>query len=135
MDSAAFLRYLRQQPGYDGQIVHAAEIAPREAENGSTRTPLPDALRDCLTRHHLMPLYIHQADAVNLARQGRNVVVATPSASGKTLCYDVPVMEALLTERASAALACMRSSAIAVISPSKRVALGQMSRWRAFTWE
>ena len=113
MDSAAFLRYLRQQPVYDGQIVHAEEIAPREAENGSTRTPLPDPLRDCLGRHHLLPLYIHQADAINLARQGRNVVVATPSASGKTLCYDIPVMEALLTERASAALYLYPTKALA----------------------
>ena len=113
MDSAAFLRYLRQQPVYEDQIVHAAEIPPREAENGSTRTPLPEALADCLKRHHLMPLYIHQADAINLARQGRNVVVATPSASGKTLCYDVPVMEALLTERASAALYIYPTKALA----------------------
>ena len=60
-----------------------------------------------------MPLYTHQAEAVNFARQGKNVMVATSSASGKTLCYNVPVMEAVLTEPRSCALYLFPTKALA----------------------
>jgi len=60
-----------------------------------------------------LPLYTHQAEAVNFARQGKNVMVATSSASGKTLCYNVPVMEAVLTEPRSCALYLFPTKALA----------------------
>lgn len=41
-------------------------------------------------------LYRHQAEAVERARRGENVVVATPTASGKTMCFNLPVLESLL---------------------------------------
>ncbi len=60
-----------------------------------------------------MPLYTHQAEAVNAARRGDNVMVATSSASGKTLCYNVPVLEAMLTESGSRALYLFPTKALA----------------------
>src|SRR5438067_8894667 len=43
-------------------------------------------------------LYTHQADAIEHALAGRNVVVVTPTASGKTLCYNAPVLHAILQD-------------------------------------
>lgn len=43
-------------------------------------------------------LYSHQAQALDLAMAGRHVVVATPTASGKSLCYHLPVLQGLLAD-------------------------------------
>ncbi len=63
-------------------------------------SPLPDDLRPELARalaaRGVERLYSHQADAYNAVRRGRHLVVVTPTASGKTLCYNLPVLQRLL---------------------------------------
>jgi DEAD/DEAH box helicase domain-containing protein len=60
----------------------------------------PDALdsgiRQALTRRGIEKLYSHQAEAFEHAASGRNVVVVTPTASGKTLCYNLPVLQRVM---------------------------------------
>ena len=101
------------QPSYNGQIAHIEHIPRREARYAELHQPLDESLQDCLSEHGLLPLYTHQAEAINYAREGKNVMVATSSASGKTLCYNVPVMEAILTERRSCALYLFPTKALA----------------------
>jgi DEAD/DEAH box helicase domain-containing protein len=113
VDTSAFLRHLAAQPGYGGQMVHVEHIPRRQARSAPLRHPLPEALQDCLSEHGLFPLYSHQAEAINFAREGKNVMVATSSASGKTLCYNAPVMEAILTEPRSCALYLFPTKALA----------------------
>ncbi len=113
MDTSAFLHAITAQPAYDGQIAHIESILPRDANYAELDKPLVKSLRDCLNERGLLPLYSHQAKAVNNARQGRNVVVATSSASGKTLCYNIPVLEAILTERNTYALYLFPTKALA----------------------
>jgi DEAD/DEAH box helicase domain-containing protein len=96
MDAADFLDYVTALPDYRGQAVHVEHILPRNAVNGKLDEPLAGALRACLTARGVRSLYAHQASAVNLARINRNVMVATPSASGKTLCYNVAVLQEFL---------------------------------------
>ena len=60
-----------------------------------------------------MPLYSHQATAVDAARSGKNVMVVTPAASGKTLCYNLPVLQTILTEKGSRALYLFPTKALA----------------------
>ena len=48
--------------------------------------------------------YVHQAQAINAALAGQDFVVVTPTASGKTLCYNVPVLDAILKDPAARAL-------------------------------
>ncbi len=49
-------------------------------------------------------LYSHQADAINKIRQGKNVVIVTPTASGKTLAFNIPVLEAISKDNKATAL-------------------------------
>ena len=113
VDTSAFLQHLTAQPTYSGQIAHIEHIPPRDANYAELDRPLVASLQDCLNEHGLLPLYTHQAETVNYARQGKNVMVSTSSASGKTLCYNIPVLEALLTERLSRALYLFPAKALA----------------------
>jgi DEAD/DEAH box helicase domain-containing protein len=113
VDTAAFLHHLTDQPAYSGQIAHQEPIPRRAAKHAQLEKPLPDALEENLSRHGLLPFYTHQAQAINHARRGQNVMVATSSASGKTLCYNAPVVEALITQRGSCALYLFPTKALA----------------------
>ncbi len=113
MNTSAFLHHLTAQPTYNAQITHIEYIPPRDASYAELDKPLVSSLQDCLVEHGLSPLYTHQAEAVNNARQGRNVMVSTSSASGKTLCYNIPALEAILTERGSRALYLFPTKALA----------------------
>src|SRR4030042_879579 len=62
--------------------------------------PLPNSihsiLRDALKRDGIDRLYSHQAEAIEAVQGGKDVVVVTPTASGKTLCYNLPVLNSNL---------------------------------------
>ncbi len=113
MDTSAFLNYLQSQDNYDNQIAHIEHIRPRGADCAELDEPLAASLQDCLREHGISFLYTHQAEAVNNARKGENVMVATSSASGKSLCYNIAVIETLLTEPYSRALYLFPTKALA----------------------
>lgn len=113
MDTSAFIHYIATQPAYSGQIAHIEHIPAREANYAELDKPLYSKLQNCLNERGLLPLYTHQAEAVSYARQGRNVMVSTSSASGKTLCYNIPVLEAILTEKGSRAFYLFPTKALA----------------------
>jgi DEAD/DEAH box helicase domain-containing protein len=66
--------------------------------------PLPDPLPAALSRRGISALYSHQAAAFESARRGENVVLATGTASGKTLAYNLPVFATLLENPSARAL-------------------------------
>ena len=70
-------------------------------------------LRQILENGGIRRLYSHQAEAVGLVRQGRDVVLVTPTASGKTLCYNLPVLQRILTEPETRALYLFPTKALA----------------------
>ena len=98
-----YIRFLKGVKGYKDQIVHVEEIPAREASYGELEKPLPKCLQTYLDRKAIK-LYSHQASAINKARQGKNVVIVTPTASGKTLSFNIPVFEALSTDENATAL-------------------------------
>jgi len=79
--------------------------------------PFPAALDARLTRalgtRGVEQLYTHQADAIEHALGRRSVVVITPTASGKTLCYNAPVLNAILQDPSSRALYLFPTKALA----------------------
>ncbi len=113
MDIHAFLTYLQYVPWYRDQLVHREDIPARSATPGVLDEPLHPKLQDALDSLGVESLYSHQAEAINALRRGENVIVATPAASGKSLCYHLPVLEALLEDRSSRALYIFPTKALA----------------------
>ncbi|MHA6484018.1 DEAD/DEAH box helicase [Paenibacillus sp. strain BS8-2] len=83
----------------------------------SVSVPLPDDLhatwKEGLRLRGVSELYVHQADAYRAARRGDHVVAVTPTASGKTLCYNLPVMQSLLENDEGRALYLFPTKALA----------------------
>ncbi|MFC2038713.1 DEAD/DEAH box helicase [Chloroflexota bacterium] len=113
MDTTAFLNYLQSLEYYDNQIVHVEHIKPRRANKAELEEPLSAGLRERLEKYGISSLYTHQAEAINQARKGRNVMVATSSASGKSLCYNISVTEKLLEEDEGRAIYLFPTKALA----------------------
>jgi DEAD/DEAH box helicase domain-containing protein len=88
--------------------------------------PFPTALDNRLTRalgsRAISDLYSHQAEAIEHALARRNVVVITPTASGKTLCYNAPVLSTILQDPSSRAL---------YLFPTKALAQDQLAELQA----
>src|SRR6058998_877204 len=88
--------------------------------------PFPDGLDDRLTQalasRGVEQLYTHQAEAIEHALAGRHTVVITPTASGKTLCYNAPVLDAILKDPSSRAL---------YLFPTKALAQDQLAELQA----
>ncbi|MGQ0433231.1 MAG: DEAD/DEAH box helicase [Microthrixaceae bacterium] len=103
------------------RLVHLAHIPPRPARFGHLARPLPAAV---LARvEH--PLWSHQVAAIDLARSGRSVVVASGTASGKSLCYQLPIAEAAVAPvRPGTALALFPTKALAHDQLRSLTALG-----------
>lgn len=97
-----FLNKLNK-PKYKRYIEHIEIIEPRGVEFQSIEYPLPDVLQSYLEKNNF-ELYSHQAETLNYIRQGKNVILTTPTASGKTLSFNLPVFETLLTDKKACAL-------------------------------
>ncbi|MFZ3201151.1 MAG: DEAD/DEAH box helicase, partial [Candidatus Acidiferrales bacterium] len=97
----------------DEVLTTVRHIPAREAQfcpmSGWVRAELREAYR----AKGIERLYSHQAAAVELARSGKNFVVVTPTASGKTLCYNLPVLDAILENRDTRALYLFPTKALA----------------------
>jgi DEAD/DEAH box helicase domain-containing protein len=113
MNVSAFLKDLERMPWYQEQIVHLEDVPPREATPGSLERPLDSRLQASLEAMGVETLYAHQTEAINALRQGKNVIVATPAASGKSLCYHLPVLEALMDDRSARAMYIFPTKALA----------------------
>jgi DEAD/DEAH box helicase domain-containing protein len=75
-------------------------------------------LVEALQKRGIKRLYTHQARAIALASKGRDCVVVTPTASGKTICYNVPVLNAIISSPSSRAI---------YLFPTKALAQDQLS--------
>ena len=96
-DFSKLLEEIISSPGYAGQILHVQDIPAREAVYGELRVPLPEAIRAALAGLGIEQLYCHQTEAIGHLRAGRHTAIVTGTASGKTLCYNIPVLERLPT--------------------------------------
>jgi DEAD/DEAH box helicase domain-containing protein len=94
----------RQRASQAGQLVHVQELPARQAQYAVPSPPLPALLQSALGQSGITQLYTHQVEALERVRRGENVVVVTATSSGKTLCYNLPVLEAILQERDTHAL-------------------------------
>ena len=123
VDALRFLADLRADPRCAGRMVHHRRLPERPARFQDPARPLPPQLAERLSRNGIEHLYTHQAQAVDAARAGKHVVTVTSTASGKTLCYNLPVLETLLKHPRSRAL---------YLFPTKALAQDQLGKLRDF---
>jgi DEAD/DEAH box helicase domain-containing protein len=97
------LESLKRSPRFRDRIAHIEVLPPREPQFGELGTPLSAGIAHYLDSRHIR-LYSHQCQAVEALRAGRNIVLCTPTASGKTLGFDLPVFETLESDRQATAL-------------------------------
>jgi DEAD/DEAH box helicase domain-containing protein len=103
------IRAIRHQPAREGQFDPIPEsIAP--------------ILRQTLEARGIPQLYTHQAESFRLCAEGKNVVVVTPTASGKTLCYNLPVLHRLMEDPGARAM---------YLFPTKALAEDQLHEFQA----
>ena len=91
--------WLRGRPYYEGQVVDERVVPGRAASHADLG--LDDRLATALADRGIQQLYAHQAEAVRAVRDGDDVVLATRTASGKSLAYTVPAFERALRDRAT----------------------------------
>ena len=108
-----FAALLRRMPGYANQIAHVQPLPPRAASYAVPQQALPAPLAEALAQRGITQLYAHQAAAVDAARAGAHLGVVTATASGKTLCYQLPALETALAEPHSRALFLFPTKALA----------------------
>ena len=101
-------------PPVTSEVVTASQVLPaRTAVYGTFPDLVDDRLRDVLAEGGIQQPYVHQSEAIDHALAGRHVVVVTPTASGKTLCYNVPVLSTILAEPTARALYLFPTKALA----------------------
>ena len=115
-DTAGLLDLLRARYG-DGRITHVERLPPRPGEPVDWPSWVPAELREALAGRGVVAPWRHQAQAADLAWRGHHAVVATGTASGKSLAYLLPVLSRLLTDPRATAL---------YLAPTKALAADQL---------
>ena len=103
------VRAIRRQPARAGEYLDIPEA-------------VHPTLRRTLHERGIAQLYTHQADAFEQSAAGRNVVVVTPTASGKTICYNLPVLDCMLRDSSARAM---------YLFPTKALAEDQLHEFQA----
>lgn len=107
------LERLRLDPGIMANITAWERLEARPARYAEFPSKLDPRLIAALRKENNAPLYTHQAAAVEAALDEENVVIVTGTASGKTLCYNLPVIQTLLNDSAGRALYLFPTKALA----------------------
>ena len=97
----------------DAWVTAVRRLPARSAEYASFPEAIDGRLRQVLAARGIEQLYTHQAVAIDHALNRQNVVITTPTASGKTLCYNAPVLNAILRDPATRALYLFPTKALA----------------------
>jgi DEAD/DEAH box helicase domain-containing protein len=98
-----FIKSIKTMGSYKKQIAHLEVIPSQKASFGELEKPLPENIQNCILNRKIR-LYSHQAEAINKVRQGKNIVIVTPTASGKTLAFNIPVLETIDRDSKATAL-------------------------------
>src|SRR3990170_2150575 len=127
--------------GADPIVTAAHRLPPIVASFAPYPEGTDDRLRTALAARGVDRLYTHQAEAYGHVLEGRNVVTVTPTASGKTLCYNAPVLNSILKDPSTRALYLFPTKALAqdqlaeLHSLAEIVALESDTRIGVFTYD
>lgn len=107
-------------------IIHWQTIEPKSANTSDIPTDIHPLLKQAMIRRGIGELYTHQKTAYETASKGKSFVAVTPTASGKTLCYNLPVLQGIMNDSNSRAL---------YLFPTKALAQDQKSEINEFIQE
>lgn len=125
MNRSSMEKFLKWVESMSGEIAENRVVPPREAHTHSWPALAPKLIQALAARGIAHP-YTHQARAIECALRGLNTVIVTPTASGKTMCYNLPVLDRVIADPASRAL---------YLFPTKALAQDQMSELHALIEE
>ena len=100
----AVLERLLEEPSLARAVKHHAHLPAREAVTSPFPSWLDPRIVAGLESRGIPSLYSHQAEAIEAVHAGEDIVVVTPTASGKTLCYALPVLQSLAEDPSARAL-------------------------------
>ncbi|MDN5860328.1 MAG: DEAD/DEAH box helicase, partial [Pseudonocardia sp.] len=103
--------------GPEGALRHVVHLPPRAATTAPWPAWTPDPVRAALAARGVSTPWSHQVEAAQLAHAGRDVIVATGTASGKSLAYQLPVLADLVADPLATAL---------YLAPTKALAADQL---------
>ncbi|QDU58414.1 DEAD/DEAH box helicase [Aeoliella mucimassa] len=113
MDVEKLLERMQSRRDYAGQLEHLEHLPAREGQYAEPSKPLSPLVASLLDRHGIESLYTHQVESLEAARNDRDMVVVTGTASGKTLCYNLPILEAVTNDFDARALYLFPTKALA----------------------
>ena len=96
MNLTQYLSVLRKNSMFMDNVTCWRELPGRPAKLLDFPQSIDPALRSVLAQRGIHKLYTHQRHAIDAVERGEDVVVVTPTASGKTLCYNLPVLSEIL---------------------------------------
>ncbi|MCE7859525.1 MAG: DUF1998 domain-containing protein [Chloroflexi bacterium CFX2] len=120
---SALLDFWKQDEETAPNLVAWQATPPRAAQTHPFPNDMPESLRDALSSRNISLLYSHQLTAWTHARAGLNLILATGTASGKTLAYNLPVLAKLIEDSQSRAL---------YLFPTKALTQDQQSNLESF---
>lgn len=104
MNLVQILDQLKNSEKFCANVTHWETIPARPAQYANFPASLDERLQEVLRKRGIEQLYSHQATAIEKIEAGENIVVVTPTASGKTLCYNLPVLNRILRDSEARAL-------------------------------
>jgi DEAD/DEAH box helicase domain-containing protein len=113
MSLEQILEQIEHDPQLSRRITYWRRLSPRPGHHASFPAGIDPCLVEVVRGRGIEAPYTHQATAIEAALRGEHVVVVTPTASGKTLCYNLPVLNSLLADPSARALYLFPTKALA----------------------
>ncbi|MBT2686512.1 DEAD/DEAH box helicase [Bacillus sp. ISL-37] len=107
------LQELKVSESVKRNIVHWHTIDEKEAQSEEMPEELSEILKRALERRGISRLYTHQKSSYDQIMKGQSIVAVTPTASGKTLCYNLPVLQSIINDPNARALYMFPTKALA----------------------
>ncbi|UAL45717.1 DEAD/DEAH box helicase [Sutcliffiella horikoshii] len=105
--------WMKSEESIAKNIVHWETVPPKEAQTVPFPAQIDERLLKSLTERGINSLYTHQAAAFEAASNKKHFVAVTPTASGKTLCYNLPVLQKIVQNNDARALYLFPTKALA----------------------
>ncbi len=125
---AGLVDRLAAVPGREDRLTHVEELAARDPRHAPWPTWVASDVRAALEARGVERLWSHQVEAAEAVRAGRHVVVATGTASGKSLAYQLPALTAVRESRGSRG---QRGAGVLYVAPTKALAQDQLTSLRS----